>query len=154
MVLLLIGMGSMLGYALTLFQVPQELGEILSAVAPGKGALPSLRTDQFLHYRHVHGHSTGSVDPDSDSDAIGHRARHRTDPFLASWSNATWRSTSRCPPLGGCPVSLPGAVGNTPLELVIKPILPMIAILTVTMLIITYVPEIAMYLPQLLKLVD
>ena len=46
------------------------------------------------------------------------------------------------------------AVGNTPLELVIKPILPMIAILTVTMLIITYVPDIAMYLPRLLRLVD
>jgi TRAP-type C4-dicarboxylate transport system permease large subunit len=45
-------------------------------------------------------------------------------------------------------------VGNTPLELVIKPILPMIAILTVTMLIITYVPDIAMYLPRLLRLVD
>jgi TRAP-type C4-dicarboxylate transport system permease large subunit len=37
---------------------------------------------------------------------------------------------------------------------VIKPILPMIAILTVTMLIITYVPNIAMYLPRLLRPVD
>jgi TRAP-type C4-dicarboxylate transport system permease large subunit len=46
------------------------------------------------------------------------------------------------------------AVGNTPLERVIKPILPMIAILTVTMLIITYGPDIAMYLPRLLRLVD
>jgi TRAP-type C4-dicarboxylate transport system permease large subunit len=45
-------------------------------------------------------------------------------------------------------------VGNTPLELVIKPILPMIGVLTVTMLIITYVPEISMYLPRLLDLVD
>jgi TRAP-type C4-dicarboxylate transport system permease large subunit len=37
---------------------------------------------------------------------------------------------------------------------VIKPILPTIAILTASMLIITYVPDIAMYLPRPLKLVD
>jgi hypothetical protein len=44
------------------------------------------------------------------------------------------------------------AVGNTPLETVIKPILPIIGIPTVTVLIITYVPN--MYLPRLLRLVD
>jgi TRAP-type C4-dicarboxylate transport system permease large subunit len=58
-----------------------------------------------------------------------------------------------CPPVGNV-LFKACAVGNTPLELVIKPILPMIAILTLTMLIITYVPDIAMYLPRLLKLVD
>src|ERR1700681_340686 len=36
MVLLVIGMGSMLGYALTIFQVPHELARLLDAFAPGK----------------------------------------------------------------------------------------------------------------------
>ena len=34
--MLVIGMGSMLGYALTIFQVPHELGRLLDAFAPGK----------------------------------------------------------------------------------------------------------------------
>ena len=58
-----------------------------------------------------------------------------------------------CPPAGNV-LFTACAVGNTPLETVIKPILPMIGILTVTMLIITYVQDIAMYLPRLLRLVD
>src|ERR1700730_13000412 len=36
MVLLVVGMGSMLGYALTILQVPQGLGAILDVAAPGK----------------------------------------------------------------------------------------------------------------------
>ena len=36
MVLLVIGMGSMLGYALTIFQVPTGLGRLLDSLAPEK----------------------------------------------------------------------------------------------------------------------
>ena len=56
---------------------------------------------------------------------------------------------------GGAPAAQAIASGVVPLGLTdTAPILPMIAILTVTMFIITYVPDIAMYMPRLLKLVD
>ena len=57
------------------------------------------------------------------------------------------------PPIGNVLFTACGVVG-VPLERVIKPLLPMIAVLTATMLIITYVEEVSMFLPRLLKLVD
>jgi len=46
------------------------------------------------------------------------------------------------------------AVSRLPIETVVRPLLPMIGILTVTMLIITYYEGFSMWLPTLLKLVD
>jgi len=57
------------------------------------------------------------------------------------------------PPIGNVLFTACAVVGVT-LERVVKPLLPMIAVLTVTMLIITYVEDVSMFLPRLLKLVD
>jgi C4-dicarboxylate transporter DctM subunit len=46
------------------------------------------------------------------------------------------------------------AVGRLPVEEVIRPLLPMIAVLATTMLLITYVPDFSMFLPRLLNLTD
>jgi C4-dicarboxylate transporter DctM subunit len=46
------------------------------------------------------------------------------------------------------------AVSRVPIETVVRPLLPMIVILTLTMLVITYVEHFSMWLPRLLQLVD
>jgi C4-dicarboxylate transporter DctM subunit len=55
------------------------------------------------------------------------------------------------PPVGVC-LFAACAVAKLPLERVVRPLLPFIAILVVTLLIITYVEGFAMFLPRLLGL--
>jgi C4-dicarboxylate transporter DctM subunit len=57
------------------------------------------------------------------------------------------------PPVGLC-LFAACATARVPPERVIKPLLPMIGILVVTMLMITYVEGLSMFLPRLLGLVD
>lgn len=55
------------------------------------------------------------------------------------------------PPVGVC-LYAACAVARIPMERVVKPMLPMIAVLIVTMLVITYVESVSMWLPRLLGL--
>jgi C4-dicarboxylate transporter DctM subunit len=152
MVLLVIGMAAMLGYALTIFQVPHELGRLLDSLAPGKIL--------FLLFVQLTFYAIGTcmdtvpailiLIPILTPMAIARGIEPIHFGILVECNVALHLA---CPPVGNV-LFTACAVGNTPLETVIKPILPMIAILTVTMLIITYVPDIAMFLPRLLKLVD
>ncbi len=152
MVLLVIAMAAMLGYALTIFQVPHELGRLLDTLAPGK--ILFLLFVQLCFY--AIGTCMDTVPaililiPILTPMAIARGIEPIHFGILVECNVALHLA---CPPVGNV-LFTACAVGNTPLELVIKPILPMIAILTVTMLIITYVPDIAMYLPRLLRLVD
>jgi C4-dicarboxylate transporter DctM subunit len=57
------------------------------------------------------------------------------------------------PPVGLCLYTACG-IANIPIERVVKPLIPMIAILTMTMLTITYVPGFSLFLPRLLGLLD
>lgn len=57
------------------------------------------------------------------------------------------------PPVGLC-LYAACAVANLPLERVVKPLLPLIAILVVTMLVITYVEGVSLFLPRLLGLIN
>jgi tripartite ATP-independent transporter DctM subunit len=152
MVLLVIGMAAMLGYALTIFQVPHELGRLLDSLAPGKIL--------FLLFVQITFYAIGTcmdtvpailiLIPILTPMAIARGIEPIHFGILVECNVALHLA---CPPVGNV-LFTACAVGNTPLETVIKPILPMIGILTVTMLIITYVPDIAMYLPRLLRLVD
>jgi C4-dicarboxylate transporter, DctM subunit len=152
MVLLVIAMAAMLGYALTIFQVPVGLGRLLDQVAPDK--ILFLLFVQICFY--LIGMCMDTVPaililiPILTPLAIARGIEPIHFGILVECNVALHLA---CPPVGNV-LFTACAVGNTPLELVIKPILPMIAILTVTMLIITYVPDIAMYMPRLLKLVD
>jgi tripartite ATP-independent transporter DctM subunit len=152
MVLLVIAMAAMLGYALTIFQVPTGLGRLLDSLAPEKVLF--LLFVQICFY--LIGTCMDTVPalliliPILTPLAIARGIEPIHFGILIECNVALHLA---CPPVGNV-LFTACAVGNTPLELVIKPILPMIAILTVTMLIITYVPDIAMYLPRLLKLVD
>jgi C4-dicarboxylate transporter DctM subunit len=57
------------------------------------------------------------------------------------------------PPVGLC-LFAACAVARLPVEKVIRPLIPMIVTLTATMLVVTYVPEITLFLPRLLGLVN
>src|ERR1700730_5222579 len=152
MVLLVIAMAAMLGYALTIFQVPVGLGRLLDTLAPDK--LLFLLFVQICFY--IIRMCMDPVPaililiPTLTPLAIARGIEPIHFGILVECNVALHLA---CPPVGNI-LFAACAVGNTPLELVIKPILPMIGILTVTMLIITYVPEISMYLPRLLDLVD
>jgi C4-dicarboxylate transporter DctM subunit len=152
MVLLVIAMAAMLGYALTIFQVPTELGRLLNSLAPDKVLFLLLVQICFF----IIGMFMDTVPaililvPILTPMAIARGIEPIHFGILVECNVALGLAT---PPVGNV-LFTACAVGNIPLELVIKPILPMVAILTVTMLIITYVDAIAMYLPRLLKLVD
>lgn len=151
-ILLVIGMAAMLGYALTVYQVPQELGKLLDAIAPGK--ILFLLLVQLAFY--IVGTCMDTVPaililiPILAPMAVARGIQPIHFGILIECNVALHLA---CPPVGNV-LFTACAVGNTPLESVIRPILPMIAILTVTMLVITYVPAIAMYLPHLLHLMD
>ena len=55
------------------------------------------------------------------------------------------------PPVGVC-VFAASAIAKLPLERVIRPLLPFLAILIETLLLITYVEDFSMFLPRLLGL--
>jgi C4-dicarboxylate transporter DctM subunit len=55
------------------------------------------------------------------------------------------------PPVGIC-LFAACAVTQTPIEKVVRPLLPFIAVLFTTLLLITYVPDLAMYFPRALGL--
>jgi TRAP-type C4-dicarboxylate transport system permease large subunit len=132
------------------FQVPQELGRPLDSLAPGKIL--------FLRFVQIAFCEIGTcmdtvpailiLIPILTPMAIarGIEPIHFGIPVECSVALHL-----ACPPIGNVLFTV-HAVGNTPLETVIKLILPMIGIPTVTMLIITHLPN--MYLPRLLKLVD
>jgi tripartite ATP-independent transporter DctM subunit len=151
-VLLMIAMASMLGYALTIYQLPQHLGTVLDVIAPDKVL--------FLLFVQICFYLIGTCMDTTPAILIlipiltPLAITRGIEPIhfgILVECNVVLHLA--CPPVGNI-LFAACAVGNTPLELVIKPILPMIGILTVTMLIITYVPEISMYLPRLLDLVD
>jgi tripartite ATP-independent transporter DctM subunit len=152
MVLLMISMAAMLGYALTIYQVPQALGALLGSIAPGKIL--------FLLFVQICFYAIGTCMDTTPAILIlipiltPLAILRGIEPIhfgILVETNVVLHLAM--PPVGGI-LFTACAVGNTPLELVIKPILPMVFILTVTMLIITYVPAIAMYLPRVLDLVD
>jgi C4-dicarboxylate transporter, DctM subunit len=151
-VLLMIAMAAILGYTLTIYQVPQGLGALLDVIAPDK-ILFLLFVQACFYLIGTCMDTTPAIlilIPILTPLAVVRGIEPIHFGILVECNVVLHLA---CPPVGGI-LFAACAVGNTPLELVIKPILPMIGILTVTMLIITYVPEISMYLPRLLDLVD
>jgi len=152
MVLLVIAMCAILGYVLTIFQVPSMLGKLLDAWAPEK--ILFLLLVQILFF--IIGIVMDTVPaililvPMLTPMAVARGIEPIHFGILIECNVALSLIT---PPIGNVLFTACAVVGVT-LERVVKPLLPMIAVLTVTMLIITYVEEVSMFLPRLLKLVD
>lgn len=152
MVLLVIAMCAILGYVLTIFQVPGMLGKLLDAWAPDKFLF--LLLVQILFF--IIGIVMDTVPaililvPMLTPMAVARGIEPIHFGILIECNIALGFIT---PPIGNVLFTACAVVGVS-LERVVKPLLPMIAVLTVTMLIITYVEDISMFLPRLLKLVD
>lgn len=149
-VMLVIAMGAVLSYTLTIFQVPNGLAAGLEGVAENRVLFLFLVQLVFF----VIGMFMDTVPallilmPILTPIATAHGIEPIHFGILVEANVALGLAT---PPVGVC-LYAACAVANLPLERVIKPLLPMIAILVVTMLVITYVEAFSMFLPRLLGL--
>jgi C4-dicarboxylate transporter DctM subunit len=152
MVLLVIAMCAILGYVLTIFQVPGMLGQLLDEWAPNKFLFLLLVQILFFFIGIVMDTVPAILIlvPMLTPMAVARGIEPIHFGILVECNIALGFIT---PPIGNVLFTACAVVGVS-LERVFKPLLPMIAVLTVTMLIITYVEDVSMFLPRLLKLVD
>ncbi len=147
-VLFVIAMSAVIGYAMTISQTPQAVAEWLSTFAGNKFV--------FLLLVQVVFFAIGMF-----MDAVP--ALIILMPILVPVAAAEGINPIHFgilvevnvalgmahPPVGVC-LYAACAVARIPMERVIKPMLPMMAVLIVTMLVITYVEDVSMWLPRLL----
>ena len=153
MVLLVIAMGAILSYALTFNRIPHELA----------AALPNLTDNRvlFLLLVQIVFFLIGIVMDGTPAllilvpilmpIAVNHYGIEPIHFGILVEANVALGLVT--PPVGLC-LYAACAVSRLPLESVIRPLLPMIAVLVVTMLLITYVQGFAMFLPRLMGLVE
>lgn len=151
-ILLVISMGALLGYALTIFQVPAGLAEALNSVTDSK--IVFLLLVQILFFMiGMFMDTTPAIlilMPILTPMARAHGVEPIHFGILVETNIALGFAT---PPVGSC-LFTACAIAKIPLESVVKPLLPMIAVLTATMLTITYVEGFSMFLPRLFGLTD
>lgn len=152
MVLLVIAGGSILGYAMTFNRVPQQLAEAIVGVTDSWVVfLLLVQITFFLTGMMMDGLPALLVlMPILTPIAIEYGIHPIHFGILVEINVALGLAT---PPVGLC-LYAACAVSGLPVERVVKPIMPLIAMLVVTMLIATYVPELSMYLPRKLGYVD
>ncbi len=152
MVLLVIAMGAVVAYALTIGQVPIAIAESLNSYASSPWVFLLLVQIVFF----VIGMFMDTLPallilmPILVPIAQAHGIAPIHFGILVEANVALGLAT---PPVGVC-LYAACAVAKLPLESVVRPILPMIAVLAFTMFIITYVEVFTMFLPTYLGLVD
>jgi C4-dicarboxylate transporter DctM subunit len=151
-VLLMIAMGSVLSYTLTFFEVPADLTDRLDSLTQNK--------DLFLLLVQIIFFAISTfmdavpalliLMPILTPMAISRGVEPIHFGILVESNVALGLAL---PPVGNCLLTA-CAVAKIPVERVVKPLIPLIAILIVTMMIITYVEGFSMFLPRLLGLDD
>jgi C4-dicarboxylate transporter DctM subunit len=151
-VLLVISMGALLGYALTIFQVPAGLAEALDHVTSSKvGFLLLVQVLFFLIGMFMD--TTPAIlilMPILTPMAAARGVEPIHFGILVETNIALGFAT---PPVGSC-LFTACAIARIPIESVIRPLVPMIMVLTGTMLVITYVEGFSMFLPRLFNLAN
>jgi TRAP-type C4-dicarboxylate transport system permease large subunit len=150
LVMLVIAMGSILSYAFTINQVPDEMAHWIAEVAPNKYVF--LLLVQILFFL------IGMVMDGVPAELIlmpiltPIAIQYGIDPIhFGILVVANIGLGLAHPPVGLC-LNTAAAVANIPVEKVIRPLLPFMAIQWVTLLIITYVEGLTTFLPNLLGL--
>jgi C4-dicarboxylate transporter DctM subunit len=149
-VLFVIAMGAAVGYAMTITETPQAIAQWLETIANDRVVF--LLMVQVVFF--IIGMFMDTLPallilmPILVPIATAHGIEAIHFGILVEANVALGLAT---PPVGVC-LYAACAVARIPLERVIRPMLPMIAVLVVTMLIITYVEGFAMWLPRLLGL--
>ncbi len=152
MVLLVIAMSALLSYTLTLYQVPAMLAAGLDAFSTDKIVFLLLVQLIFFAISMVMDTVPALLVlmPILTPMAIARGIEPIHFGILVETNVALALAH---PPAGNC-LFTACAVAKVPIERVIKPLLPLIAVLIVTMMIITYVEGFSMFLPRLLHLTD
>jgi tripartite ATP-independent transporter DctM subunit len=152
MVMLVISMGALLGFGMTIGQVPQSVAVSLQQFGDSRALF--LLLVQLLFF--AIGMFMDAVPaliilmPILTPVAIS----HGIDPIhFGILVEANVALGMAHPPVGVC-VFAACAVSKLPIERVIRPLLPFIAILIVTLMVITYVEGFSMFLPRLLGLTE
>lgn len=152
LVLLIIALGSVLTYAFTVGQVPQRLAAFLLTVSDSPYVFLILVQVFFLFLGMIMDTLPALFILMPILTPIARQLGIEPIHFgiLVEANVAIGLIT---PPVGTV-LYTACAIGGLRIEQVFKPLLPMIAVLVVTMLVITYVPEFSMWLPRLLRLTD
>jgi C4-dicarboxylate transporter DctM subunit len=151
-VLLVISMGALLGYTLTIFQVPAGVAEALDRLTDSK--IVFLLLVQILFF--IIGMFMDTTPaililmPILTPIAVARGIEPIHFGILVETNIALGFAT---PPVGSC-LFTACAVAKIPIETVVRPLLPMILVLVATMMIITYEGEITMVLPRLFNLTN
>jgi C4-dicarboxylate transporter DctM subunit len=149
-VLLVISMGALLGYTLTIFQVPSGIAEALDHLTDSK--IVFLLLVQILFF--VIGMFMDTTPaililmPILTPIAVARGIEPIHFGILVETNIALGFAT---PPVGSC-LFTACAIAKIPIETVVRPLLPMIAVLTATMMVITYAGDISMILPRFFNL--
>lgn len=152
MVFLVLAMGTILTFAMTIAQIPQALASTLVQVAHNKNMFLLLVQALFF----VIGMFMDALPaliiliPILTPIAVTLGVEPIHFGILVEANVALAMAT---PPVGVC-LFAACAVSKLPLERVVKPLLPFIGILVVTLLMITYYENFSMFLPRLLGLTD
>jgi C4-dicarboxylate transporter DctM subunit len=151
-VLLVISMGALLGYALTIFQVPSGIAEALNRISDSK--IVFLLLVQILFFMiGMFMDTTPAIlilMPILTPMAMARGVEPIHFGILVETNIALGFAH---PPVGNC-LFTACAIAKIPIERVVKPLMPMILVLMVTMMVITYVEGFSMFLPRLFKLVN
>jgi tripartite ATP-independent transporter DctM subunit len=152
MVLLVIAGGAVFSYSMTFNRVPRDLALSLESVAASPALFLLLVQILFFIIGMVMDGTPALLVlmPILTPIATAHGINPIHFGILVEANVALGLAT---PPVGLC-LYAACAVANLPLERVVKPLLPLIAILVVTMLIITYVEGFSLFLPRLLGLMN
>jgi C4-dicarboxylate transporter DctM subunit len=150
-VLFVISMGAILGYSLTIFQVPGQLAEALAFIDNKYLFLLLVQIVFFLMGMFMD--TTPAIlilMPILTPMAVARGVEPIHFGILVETNIALGFAT---PPVGSC-LFTACAIAKIPIESVVKPLLPMILVLTATMMVITYFEGFSMFLPRLFNLVD
>ncbi len=152
MVMFVIAMSAVFSYAMTFNRIPVHLAHALAAIA----GTPAI----FLFLVQVLFFAVGMVVdgtpallvlmPILTPIAVSHGVNPIHFGILVEANVALGLAH---PPVGLC-LFAACAAANLPLERTVRPLMPLLAILIVTMLVITYVPTFSLFLPRLLGLLD
>lgn len=149
-VMVVIAMSSVLTYAMTINLIPQDLASSLKVVASQPALFLLLVQILFFFVGMIMDGLPALLIamPILTPIAVAHGIQPIHFGILVETNVALGLAT---PPVGMC-LYAACAVTNMPLERVVKPLLPFIAVLAVTMFIITYVEGFSMLLPRALGL--
>lgn len=153
MVLLVISTGAILSYALTFNRIPHELAAALSQFTESKVVFLLLVQITFFVIGMIMDGTPAILILMPILTPIAVLQYGISPIHFGILVEANVALALATPPVGLC-LYAACSVSKLPLESVIRPLLPMIAVLVVTMMVITYVAGFSLFLPRILGMVS